>query len=86
MDRVDRLIQLVENTGAHRATYYSEPNFVVRVTRIHYKRGGFNKRALEFVVTKGRPNYRERDFVKLCKKAGVKFPIRKPQLSFTRVA
>jgi len=34
------------------------------------------------VLTIGRPNYAEREFIKLCKKAGEPFPVKKMQLKF----
>jgi hypothetical protein len=39
------------------------------------------KRQTEIVVTIGKPNYAERKFIELAKKAGEPFPIKKIQLT-----
>ncbi|OGF47023.1 MAG: hypothetical protein A2231_03180 [Candidatus Firestonebacteria bacterium RIFOXYA2_FULL_40_8] len=44
----------------------------IRVSRLKYRRGGFNKKAHEYVVTIGAPNWKERRYLKSCKKKGVK--------------
>jgi len=38
-----------------------------------------NENHIEIVLTIGRPNYAERKFIKLCKKAGEPFPVKKMQ-------
>lgn len=65
-----------------KATKYLHPKLVVKATRI----GKFDARmkTVEFKVTVGAPNYQERKFIKLCEKAGEKFPIRKVQLKYGR--
>lgn len=60
-----------------RATKYYSPAFVVRATRRVQSRS-----KIEVVLTMGRPNYRDRDFIKRCKKAGEPFPIKKIQYKF----
>lgn len=35
---------------------------------------------MEFVLKIGKPNYLERDFVKMCKKAGEPLPVKKVQI------
>ena len=44
----------------------------------HNKPSGKNSRE-EMVITFGRPNYQDSDFIKRCKKAGEPFPIKKIQ-------
>ena len=67
-------------TGAYRATKYISPKMTVKATRRHK----LDKRApiQEFVITIGKPNYLERLFIKLLKKSGEPFPVRKIQLKF----
>lgn len=39
-----------------------------------------NENHAEMVLTIGRPNYAEREFIRLCKKAGEPFPVKKMQI------
>ena len=70
---------LVTNPQMRRATWYVAPNVTQKATRQRRKSG----RALSetFIVTVGRPNARERKFIKLAKRAGEPFPIKKIQLT-----
>lgn len=69
--------------GVKTAIAYLSPIYIIRATRRLYK-GRPSRTHFEAVVTAGRPNYRERLFIKVAQKAGVKFPIRKVQLRFYR--
>lgn len=68
---------------AVKAVKYLSTNQVVKATRKLYK---YNNRRIdkrhdvEIVVKIGRPNYLEREFIKLCQKAHEPFPIKKVQL------
>lgn len=65
------------DTDVKTATKYSDKNTTVKASmRCH------SKRQLEIVLTIGRPNYAERQFIKQAIKAGEKFPIKKIQLKF----
>jgi hypothetical protein len=66
---------------ARSATKYLAKNLVVTVTRRVF--GGKLRKGdtrLEFVVKAGRPNYRERQFIKTCIRVGAPFPIEKIQI------
>lgn len=78
MHIVDRLLK----TDAYQVTRYLSPKLVVRATRI----GGKKKlpRAIDIRVNICAPNYKERKFIKDCKKAGEKFPLKKDQLRYPR--
>lgn len=70
-------------TDSRSAVKYVSEKLVVKATRrmSRKRRGPFlgdNHETL--LVTFGRPNYRERLFVKKCKKAGAAFPVKKVQL------
>lgn len=54
-----------------------DEKLVVKATKRQKPRKGENH--TEMVLTIGRPNYAEREFIKLCKKAGEPFPIKKMQ-------
>lgn len=78
-----KVIDSLLNASALRATMFIDPNLIVRATRRKYN-NKFNKQ-VELVVTIGKPNVRERKFIKDCIKAGEKFPIKKVQLKFLPV-
>lgn len=59
--------------GARQATHYITTQYVIKATRQHRPRRG--ARSTTIVVTVGKPNFAERAFIKLAKKAGKKFPM-----------
>lgn len=61
-------------------TKYIDPKMVIRVSR-RFKPQRRSSR-YEFVVTIGAPNYLAVKFIKLCKKAGEPFPVKKIQISY----
>ncbi len=70
--------QLALGPGVYRATKFLGPDLVVRATRPHkYDR---RNRSNTVIVTVGKPNYREREFIKACKKAGEPLPVKKIQI------
>ena len=74
---VEEVINYLLASSSRIATKYLSPNLIVRGTR----RAKPNLRNnIDIVLTIGRPNYAERQFIKLAKKTGEKFPIRKVQL------
>jgi hypothetical protein len=62
-----------------KATKYISEKLTIKATRRKK-----SKKQTEIVVTIGKPNYAERKLIKLCKKAGEKFPIKKIQLKFKK--
>lgn len=81
----DTVIKTVIDSGALRGTKYVSSNEIIRVVRTSYRyrdrkfRKGEN---IELTITHGKPNYLEREFIKLCKKAGEPFPVKNVQLKF----
>lgn len=71
---------LIANIQARMATQFLSPTLVVRATR-RGKHSARDKRH-EFVLTLGQPNYRERDFIRACKRAGEPLPVKKIQLKY----
>lgn len=75
---------LIEN-NAVRATFYVSPKIIIRATR-----NLFNKKIpalyenVSITLTIGKPNYLEREFIKLCQKSKEPFPIKKVQLKFIK--
>lgn len=80
-----RVIEALLLTGSRSATKYVNPHFVVRATRPMSKKrkkpvDRADSRSMTVLVTMGRPNYRDRQFIKDCKAAGEKFPVRNIRL------
>lgn len=68
--------QALLGTEVKTATKYLSPSMTVRATRV----SKHDKGRISYVVSVGKPNYLERKFIKLLKKAGEPFPVRKVQL------
>lgn len=62
-----------------RATDYFSPKFIIRAVRKTYGKK-IVKGNIEIALTIGKPNYAEREFIKLCQKANEPFPVKKLQL------
>jgi hypothetical protein len=77
---INEIVNLASRSDVKKATYYHSEKEVAKAT-FH---GQKNARALTktFVVTIGRPNYAERAFIKIAKKAKEPFPIKKIQVQF----
>jgi len=81
------VISLLECAGARSVVMFVSEHQVVKATkRFRYPslktpsslRHFSNQ--VEVVLTIGRPNFKERKFIKLCKKSGEPFPVKKFQL------
>jgi hypothetical protein len=72
--------------GAYKATKYLGEKLTIKATRKRYGGKHSRGRAADIVFTVGKPNYEEREFIKLCKKAGESFPVKKIQLKFPKEA
>lgn len=83
---IEKVVAALRLSRAHTATKYVAENHVIRATAVLYGGRLRSKRSNEeIVLTIGRPNYRERRFIRACKKAGEPFPVRKIQLKFPPV-
>lgn len=79
------VVEAVLAGGVVKATKYVSPNEIVRAVRRRFgKNKKFNRGNMEIILTIGKPNFVERDFVKKCKKVGEPFPIRKVQLKLAK--
>lgn len=77
---VDNLFKALEDSSVRKATIYLNPKLTAKATRQRpWDRWA---KAETFLVTVGVPNYSERAFIKLCKKAKESFPVKKVQLKF----
>lgn len=77
---IARAVETVLETGCRKATVYLGSKTVVKCTARH--RPDKREKAPSFVLTIGAPNFVERRFIRLCKKAGEPFPVRKVQIKF----
>ena len=75
------LIQKAIASDARRATKYISDKLVIRATRRQYK-GTPSKGNIEITLTIGKPNFLERKFIKACKKAGERFPVKNTQMKW----
>lgn len=81
MNAISNTIEVLLRTDAVKATKYLAPNHIVRATRKNYKHKENPKgTTIEIILTIGRPNYAEREFVKKCRRAGEPFPVKGVQL------
>ena len=75
----NNVIEAVLTGKVVRATKYISPKEIIRATRTRFH-GKITNGNIEISLTIGRPNYLEREFIKLCQKSGEPFPVKKIQL------
>lgn len=80
---ISDLTEIILEGGAIRATKYFSDKLIVRAVRRTYG-GKIVKGNTEIVLTIGRPNYAEREFIKKCKNAGEIFPVKKVQIKWAK--
>lgn len=80
---VQEVVDALILNGAWRATKYVSPCLVIRATRM-LERGKVNHNNPDIGVRLSitRPNYLDRGFIKLARKANQSFPIRRIKLQF----
>lgn len=76
----NKVIEPILFNNAIKATEYRSPKLIVRATRKLFGKKIIKNHNFEIVVTVGRPNYVEREFVKMCVKSGEPFPVKKVQV------
>jgi hypothetical protein len=82
---LSRTVDCIIYNGVRQATAYLSEHEVIRATRRQYGKEKWRKNEpIEMLLTIGRPNYRERLFIKSCKKAGEPFPVKNIQIKFPR--
>lgn len=70
--------------GAYKATKYISKNETLKATRKRYKGKIYKGHAVEIMFTLGKPNYEEREFIKMCFSASEPFPVKKIQVKFPK--
>lgn len=76
------LAETLVNCECYTATKFISPVHIIRATRKVYNRRIDKRRNVEIMFTDGRPNYHARQHIKLLKKAGEPFPVKKILLTF----
>ena len=80
----NKIIKALILTTAIKATKYINPKFVIKAKRKVFN-GKISKLGnIEIILTIGKPNFNERQFIKQAIKAGEPFPIKKIQLKHLR--
>ena len=74
-----RTVAALQDPTVRKATCYLGPKETLKVTRQSLL---LRRKAMQetYIVTYGRPNYEERQFIKNCLAAGEPFPVKKVQL------
>ena len=75
---ISQVASVILRYDIKRATKYLLPNYTVKATVQGNPDGRSRQRTI--LVTYGRPNYVEERFIKLAKKAGEPFPVKKVQM------
>ena len=78
---ISELAEIILEGKAIKATKYFSDKLIVRASRRTYG-GKIVKGNTEILFTIGKPNYREREFIKLCKRAKVPFPLKAIQVKW----
>lgn len=79
MTAIERAVGAALVPEVRSATVYHSPTNRVTATRQHRRTEG---RSTTIIVTIGKPNFKQRAFVKKCKQAKVRFPIAAVQLTY----
>lgn len=79
---VQKVVWSLLANEAYVATKYIAANQIVRATRKLARRKIDKRGNVEVVLTIGRPNFLEQEFIKQCKKANEPFPIKGVVLRF----
>lgn len=75
---IAKTVETLIETGARKATLFVDEKTVVSASR-RFKPDK-RERFTDIVLKIGAPNWQEREFIRICKKAGEKLPVRKVQL------
>lgn len=83
---IGQVVEALLTAEAHKATKYVSQTQVISATRI-LVRGRIptprmTRRYAHIVLTIGKPNYAQRQFIKVCNRAGEPLPVNKIQLKF----
>jgi len=80
---IGQVVEKLVDTDAIKATKFISSEYVIKATRKRYG-GKIDKRSktIDIVLTIGKPNYSEREFIEKLRKAREPFPVKKILLKF----
>jgi len=78
---IQQVCEVVMGDKIVKATKYISPKLIIRAVRKCYHKK-ISKGNIEISLTIGKPNWAEREFIKLCQKENKPFPIKDIQLKF----
>ena len=81
---IAKMINLLLGSDAIRTTKYFSDKLVFRVKRKLYRKRISKQGDVELIVKIGKPNYKERQYIKACRKAKMFFPLQKLQIKYER--
>lgn len=73
----NKVVEGLLRSDDYQVTKFLSDREVIRATRRHKPSKRHTR--IELVLTVGAPNYRERKFIKLCRRAGEPFPVKRLQ-------
>ena len=81
-EHVATLVVLMDNPFVKKATRYVNKNKTIKLTRLSYgnKPTPKNAKRETFILTIGKPNCKEKEFINDCIKAKERFPVSRPQV------
>jgi hypothetical protein len=79
MRYVETVVRTLVQGGARKVVKYVSPTEVVRATR-RLSHGKIARGNATILLTLGKPNHAEREFIKACKAAGEPFPVKRLQI------
>jgi hypothetical protein len=79
-----KVVEALILSGAKSATKYVDRRTVVRAHQVTYCGEPDLGLGLDLRVKIGKPNYHERNYIALCARAKVPFPVRRVRLAFFR--
>jgi 2-keto-4-pentenoate hydratase len=78
---VGKVVEALIEAEAIKAVKYVSIDLTIKATRrVYGRKMSLSKLPFEIVLTIGKPNYAERQFIRDCKIAGEPFPVKKIQL------
>lgn len=79
-NKLGTMLVAIQDRAVKTVTYYESPRHTIKLTKRHRPRHAYA--SVSYVLTHGRPNYAERQFIKKAVRAGCHFPIAKLQFKF----
>lgn len=83
MDYIQEVVTTLIYNKAVKATKFINEKLIVRAVRKTFDKK-IQPGNIEVILTIGKPNYVERDFIEKCKKAGEPFPVKKIQIKLPK--